>query len=418
MENSHQSIVIDSNTITIYQMKHPAAVSDFIRCIRFGLNKGYSEFKIEWKGETVFPNACVPICGIIQYYKRNYNILFHFNISENDYLYKCSFENPFCKNAEEIKKENSPFDKIFEYNDSKQVAELTQAYIDTISRTSVCATGVIEGLIWCINEVMDNVLVHSREKSGYVMAQYHPTTKHIAICVYDYGIGIYTTLKDTNHKPRTQLDALSLSVQEGVGDGKGQGNGLFGLFGIVANNDGRLTITSGSASIMYSSGNDLKKFEHLPFLSYKNYGTIVDFQLDLNKAIDIKSVFKNIGGFDGFDIRLDDMRQDDDRLLYNVYDNCSGTATRLAGLELRNDVLNSIRRVDNGIILDFSNVKTVSSSFIDEFIAKMVLDLGFSKFNNIVKIIGMNETIEYLCDRAVFMRIHSEWSKIDDPNVQ
>ena len=129
-----------------------------------------------------------------------------------------------------------------------------------------------------------------------------------------------------------------------------------------------------------------------------------------------KNVFKNIGGFDGFDIRLDDMIQDDDRLLYNVYDNCSGTATRPAGLELRNDVLNSIRRANTGIILDFSNVKTVSSSFIDEFIAKMVLDLGFSKFNNIVKIIGMNDTIEYLCNRAVFMRIHTEWSKINNQN--
>lgn len=66
---------------------------------------------------------------------------------------------------------------------------------------------------------------------------------------FDYGIGIFQTLRGTSHDPKTPLDALSLSIQEGVGDGKGQGNGLFGLYGIVENNKGQLTITSGNASI-------------------------------------------------------------------------------------------------------------------------------------------------------------------------
>lgn len=404
-------IEVINNTIKIYEMRHPAAVSDFIRCVRNVVQKGYKDIYIEWEGTSVFPNACVPICGMIQYYKEINNIEFQFKIPNLDYLETCGFEKPFIFLDDEIFGDKNPFDKIYRYSNSAQVASLTQGYINSISKTTECGVGIINGLIWCLNEVMDNVLVHSEESLGFVMAQFHPKTKHIAICIYDYGVGIYKTLKRTPHKPQTSLDAISLSLQEGVGDGKGQGNGLFGLFGIVKDNGGRLTITSGDASIMYDSSGEIKKFKGLPYLSYKNPGTVIDFQLDLTKNIDMKTIFQSIGGFDGFDIRIDDMIQENDILLYDVYENCSGTATRMAGEEIRNDVINIIKRTNSPITLDFTSIQTVSSSFIDEFIAKMVVEFGFVKFSQIVRFKGMNENVEYLCNRSIYMRIFDEWKE-------
>ena len=63
------------------------------------------------------------------------------------------------------------------------------------------------------------------------------------------------------------------------------------------------------------------------------------------------------------------------------------------------------------MILDFSNVHNVSSSYIDEFVAKLVVKTGFYKFNQMFRIIGMNSTVEHLCNRAVAMRIYDEWKK-------
>jgi len=200
------------------------------------------------------------------------------------------------------------------------------------------------------------------------MAQYHSRKKILAICVYDCGIGIYNSLLQGNHKPASEIDSLTMAVQEGVGDGKGQGNGLYGLFQIVNDNNGRLTISSGHSAIMLRNGY-LKKFSNNVTVSDKNCGTIVDFQLDLSKKIDIKKALKSIGGFDGFDIRIDNMLEDNDWLRYDVYDNCSGTGTRIAGKELRNDVVNTMRRAKSPIILDFANVMACSSSFIDEFVS-------------------------------------------------
>lgn len=407
-------VYLKDHSIHIKRMINPACVTSFIFCIKQCINEHFHKVSIIVDADTVFPNACLPISGIILFCKNHYNMDFEIvlkNVKSQKYLSKCGFTEPYNLTPELIEMERNPFDKIFYYNDSLQVAKLTQSYINAISRTTECAKGVIDGLIWCLNEVMDNVLEHSNCNEGYILVQYHQTTNHVAICIYDYGIGIYKTLQATKHSPKTTIDAISLSLQEGVSDGKGKGNGLYGLYSIVENNEGRLTVTSGDASLFFESGNPIKKYQNLPIVNSNHAGTIVDFQLNLNYNIDITTLFKSIGGFDGFDIRLEDMLTDNDYYKYDVFENCSGTATRESGRESYNDVLNIIARRESPMILDFSNVHHVSSSFIDEFIAKLVVHTGFCKFNQMFKIVGMNHTVEHLCNRAVAMRIYDEWNK-------
>lgn len=408
--NRTRSITREENNLYIHNLNRPLCVSDFIRIMYDGLKKGYEEFYIHWKGigTSVYPNACVPIAGILEYYRKK-GIEFHFDITASEYLNNCHFVSPIYLSEIEIPGLSDPFDQIFCYDSPAQVAAFTQKYVDYISHQIICETGIFESLIWCINEVMDNVLLHSQGGFGYVMAQFHSQSKHVAICVSDTGIGIYNSLKASAHHPSKALDALTLAVQEGVGDGQGQGNGLYGLHQIVNANGGRLTLTSGPASLMLTEDLTIKKFDNLPYLDRNNQGTIVDFQLNLNKVVNIKDTFSSIGGFDGFDFRIDNMLQSDDTLLYNVYENCEGTATREAGRLLLNDVINTIKRTSCKISLDFSQITTVSSSFIDEFIAKMVIEMGIINFNQIVLIKGMNDTVRHLCERSIYMRIFEEW---------
>lgn len=412
-EQNKKRIVLHENKIYLNKLNHPACVSAFIKRIKKCIENKVTDIVIVIRRNSAFPNACLPIAGFIQYYKAQYGINFIFDIPPGHFLASCGFESPYMLTGDEIIKEKHPFNKIICYSEPSQVAALTQSYINAISRSSECAPGVIDSLTWCLNEVMDNVLVHSKCEQGYILAQYHPREKHIAICIFDYGVGIYNTLKDSPHSPKNALDAISLSIQEGVGDGQGQGNGLYGLYGIIENNNGRLTITSGNASIFFKSKEELKKFNTLPIIDNNNYGTIVDFQMDLSNDVDITKIFKSIGGYDGFDIRLDDMLTDNDFYRYDVYENCSGTATREAGKASFNDVLNIMIRRNNPMILDFSNVHNVSSSYIDEFISKLVSKVGFYKFNQMFRLFGMNQTIEHLCNRAVTMRMYDEWANKD-----
>lgn len=143
----------------------------------------------------------------------------------------------------------------------------------------------------------------------------------------------------SKHKPISESDALSLSIQEGVGDGKGQGNGMYGLYQIVRNNKGTLTITSGGSSLMMKGEGEIQKFERIPYIDNAHRSTIVDFQLDLSRKINMQEAFRTIGGDPSFDFRIDDMlRFEDEDVHYSILRNAQGMATRQSGLLLRNDI--------------------------------------------------------------------------------
>lgn len=410
-----KNVTVNENIITINNMNHPSCVTSFVRCLKKALTRHKDIIVIcNCKKGSIFPDACLPISAIINNYKNRYDINFDIQIPENSYLENCNFSTPLNLDVEELKKIKYPLNKVFVYSSDPgyegQIAQIVQLFIDYMSKETLCEEGVLNSLIWCINEVMDNVLVHSGETTGYVMGQYHPKKKKLAFCVCDCGIGIYETLANSPHNPLTEIDALTIAVNEGVGDGKGQGNGLYGLYQIVMENGGKLTISSGKSSIMLNNRN-LKKYEGGSELPNGCAGTIVDFQLDLSKKIDIQSALKTIKGFDGFDIRIDNMWDDTNSewLRYNVFENCTGTGTRIAGKELRNDVINTLKRTSAPMILDFKDVKTCSSSFIDEFLCKLLLEIGIVDFNRLIKIDNMNDFVSNLFERSTYMRFHNEW---------
>ena len=402
-------------------MNHPSCVTSFIRCVNKAIKRKIYQIDIycNCEKDSIFPDACLPISALIQNYEKLCNVKFNLKISKYSYLEKCCFCEPLLLPLDRLRELKNPFDKVLVFSSNEgyegQIAQITQTFIDYMSRETVCEDGVIKSLIWCINEVMDNVLVHSGENTGYIMAQYHRKKNRLVFCVCDCGIGIFKSLFDSKHKPASEIDALTMAIQEGVGDGKGQGNGLYGLYQIVNENNGKLTISSGKSAIMLSN-KGLQKFDNGAKVSKANPGTIVDFQLDISKKIDIQSALWKINGFDGFDIRIDNMwdSKDNNWLRYNVYENCSGTGTRIAGRELRNDIINTIKRIEAPIILDFEGVKTCSSSFIDEFLCKLFSELGVIEFNKLIKIENMDDFIKHLFERSIYMRIHTEWENASD----
>lgn len=410
--------IVKGNTVTIYKMDHPACVSSFIvnmqAAIRYALKQSVNSVEVIClcAREHIFPDACLPISALIQEFKIIYNIEINVIIKNNHYLETCNFTNPLNLPVEKISKFRNPLNKIFVYEanngDSPQAVALNQAFGDCISRTVACEKGVLGGLTWCIYEVMDNVLLHSKSKRGYVMAQYHTTTQRLAICVYDCGIGIYNSLSEGETKPESEIDAIKLAIQEGVGDGQGQGNGLYGSAQIINVNGGRLVISSGKSTLMYKNG-EFTEWTNNPIVSNEHRGTIVDFQVHLTHETDLKEALKSIGGIDDFDIRIDeDMAQvDSDWLVYNVKEYANDTGTRASGKELRLDVTNIINRKDAPMIIDFSNIDIVSSSFIDEFLAKLYMDFGNDKFSRYISVANMNEEIKFLFNRSLQLRTDS-----------
>ena len=97
---------------------------------------------------------------------------------------------------------------------------------------------------------------------------------------------------------------------------------------------------------------------------------------------------------------------------YNILQYAQGTATRQSGELLRKDIINTFIRTNRRIILNFEGIKNVSSSFIDEVIAKLIIEFGMLEFMQLFPIINMNNDIRYLANRSIYMRIHDEWEKV------
>ncbi|MBP0019524.1 MAG: STAS-like domain-containing protein [Cyanobacteria bacterium SBLK] len=145
-----------------------------------------------------------------------------------------------------------------------------------------------------------------------------------------------------------------------------------------------------------------KTWEKVPFLSHDNNCTTVDFQIDFDKEISIKDA---LGGYEPTNLRLENIQDDSDNIVYKFAEKSSGTGTRQSGLAIKNEILNISNQTNSLIVLDFKDISIVSSSFADELIGKLVVKFGFIGFTQRFKLTNMNEFIQTIINRSVFQRI-------------
>ena len=242
------------------------------------------------------------------------------------------------------------------------------------------------------------------------MGQIHSTSQNIAFTVFDAGQGIYNSLKSSIHKPKTAVDAITLAIQEEVTrDTKiGQGNGLFGLHSIVKQGQGKLVISSGGGSYSYSSGN-VNVYDHLPVFSRETPGTIVDFQLNYSKdmSIDKALVFRG-KQYSLTNIHFEDLEDEYGIVYYSIKDHAEGTGTRDSAMRVKNEIHNILTETRKPIVLDFSGIEVISSSFADELLAKLFLEFGLFQFNNMIRIRGLDQSQQTILHRSVLQRIIAE----------
>ena len=399
IENVNQ----DGNTIPISSLSSPVIIGYFIREIYQRNERGYKDFILDFSGVgAVYPNVCTPLAGLINFYRVNRGLSFEYR-NVPDFLSRIKMLDPSA-----IQDDNShrkyPLDVVWQFSSAEEVNSLVDAYLDSVSRSVACEKGVIEGLDWCLNEIMDNILRHAGTRHGFVMGQIHSTSRHIAVCIYDYGQGIFNSLRTSQkHYPVNAVDAITIALQKGVtrDENDGQGWGLWALNNIIRLNSGRLNITSGSGYV--STGSDGQKTsDTMLFLSRENNCTTVDFQIDFSKEF---SIVEALDGHEVTNFRIENLEDENNNIIYKLADKSSGTGTRESGSAIRNEIINISNQTTSVIILDFTGVSLVSSSFADELVGKLVVKYGFVGFTQRFRLFSMNETIQAITNRSVIQRL-------------
>ena len=139
---------------------------------------------------------------------------------------------------------------------------------------------VYASLDYCFNEILDNVLNHTEEKVGWVVAQYFANINSIRLIVCDFGMGIHKSLNQKHNF--TEEEAISKCIESGVTNGKGQGHGLFATASFVRLNKGWLSLFSGNKKLNVSEKEtvvkDIDEWQ----------GTCVYIRINTNVAVDYK----------------------------------------------------------------------------------------------------------------------------------
>lgn len=264
-------------------------------------------------------------------------------------------------------------------------------------------------LKWAINEVLDNVINHSNSiHGGLFISHYSPKDGKIRIGITDFGIGILNSLQSGTllEKPKSDEEALKMCIEKGVtcDERKGQGNGLFGLFSIVTENNGNLTISSGRKSLVlrnqeiYVSNN---------WVINEDYPTTtVYFEFDLNAKLNIQSVFPKTYTEKPIDFSISQLEVFEGQIRINVKEKSPyGFGTRKSGAQMYNYIKKMIEFEHKVIELDFNGVSIISSSWSDEFLGKLFILLGPITFGQLIRPINLNEVLIPIMEHSIIQRI-------------
>lgn len=369
-------------------------------CNRVIRQRGWSEVVVRFQDvRRRFPNVTAPVAAIVDYH-RSRDVSFEVEPGWEGTREQTCID-PIDAGSD---LDSSPevLSRVWRF-DEHSAHLLADRIVKELLERMELGAGVHDAFNWCLWEVMDNVIQHSEAEHGFVEAQAHPQARRLAVCVADAGIGILESLRGSKHGPRNEEDAITLAIQEKVtrDANVGQGNGLRGLYQIVAQNSGRLRISSGRGVLDARGADAPRTYGNSWEIDRQNVGTTVDFQLPTSDPIDVSSAL----GHQPVNLVMESFESDNGEVRITVTREAQGLGTRRAAAPLRIKVINILRETRGAVVIDFDGVPLVSSSFADEFVARMVTELGFVTFQQAVRLENMSELVQRMVNHAVMQRM-------------
>jgi hypothetical protein len=357
--------------------------------------------------QFMYPNACVPVAATIQHFKQQGVTVQAINVPPR--LNSIHLLAPLEATDENLAEYSKLVNTVWVYFDTDEATALTEAIVRHIERTIPMEAGVQQSLNVCLFEIIDNVFEHSDQNSGYFMATLSIASKRLAMAIGDTGIGALNSFRKakSKHNPENDFDALTLTIQSGVtstGDTP-RGNGLYSLRRTVETNQGRLELRSGTGRL-FVSGTSVTGADYasMPNLGRQNRGFFIDWQLDLNREIDLNDVYGDLPAVPVNHL-LEAMENDAAEHVVRIRDHERGLGTRRAAEQLRVTLLNKLSLGASRLVLDFEGVAVVGVSFADEVVGKLAEQYGVIGFMQRFELRNVERTIHMLLERAINLRL-------------
>ncbi|UYQ95929.1 DUF4325 domain-containing protein [Chitinophaga horti] len=296
-----------------------------------------------------------------------------------------------------------PFDTF------QEIPTVTANFMDIIMGHIHMPKDVLAALEWSITEICDNVVNHAESKiGGYLQVIAYPQNGLVAFTVADAGKGILQSLKEGLPNLTSDIDAIREAIKAGVTRNKdaGQGNGLAGSCRIALMTGGSLDILSGSGRLLLRADSLSQPNE---YLSRQNYqGTCISGQIKMSHTFSVLDAL-SFGGKSFMPSTVVDLnyeREEEEALDIRITERLEGAGTRSAGKELRL-LLQNLLNAKPGfpIYLDWTGVTIIASSFADEFLGKLYVELGERVFDASIRHTKMAQIVEHIIKKAISERL-------------
>lgn len=284
------------------------------------------------------------------------------------------------------------------YSKSYELNEIVNTVMDVLSKVTEYPTGVLGSVEWILQEIADNVLVHSQAK-GWVQTVSRPEKGLVDLIVVDRGLGILRTLSQAFPQLQSDEEALKLAINQGVTRDKsvGQGNGLAGSIRIAEAMHGWVNIMSGAANLrLFDDG----RFDSEVTKPYQ--GTIVSITLPTNAGVDLSTA---LWGYEPMRV-FETTHVTTDGILFKLIEETTGFGNRGSGEEVATKLRNiALTFPDDRVIIDFTGIDVPSASFLDEFLAKTIKSEGVATFFRRFQLENMNSFVQRTADEVIAQRL-------------
>ncbi|WP_370897784.1 STAS-like domain-containing protein [Chryseobacterium gossypii] len=411
--NSTCYLIKKTKSITFTEKINLFSILDFISAIRYSIKLEYKELTIDFrKVKKVFPNGMLPIICTIDKL-RDSGIKFYIKLPINDEVRRMfrSVNWAFYLAPEQYDKSESIYDRHLvtrRFENAQEQKSVVDDFMDVVLRNLQVPKDILSGLEWSINEITDNVLNHSNSKfGGYIQASTQTKERKVVFAVADSGRGILASMKEGYPDLRTDLDAIGEAIKFGVTRNPefGQGNGLAGTLRVTTQTKGSIEILSGYGRLKVT---DIETTRRKNRFIYN--GTMVSGEINLvddfsiSKALDFDGTGKEYIPSNIIDYKYEDPNKDILRLI--MKEETTGFGSRKSGLQIRTKLKNLMdAKKGLPLIINWEGVPVISSSFADEMIGKLFLEMGAMSFSSIIRNINMEPLITNLLDKAVSQRL-------------
>jgi len=360
-----------------------------------------------------------PMVGLIAHCQmlRRQGIGFSLLLPGNQYLHRlflnCNWAHALCpEDYEASAYKPTARVPLMQFRSAVEQKSAVDALIDSILQNiQGYKREHLKAIEWSINEITDNVLMHSNSPDGgFVQLVAKPGATLVEFTVGDAGDGIPRSLGTSDITISSDVDALYKSIERGVTRDKsiGQGNGLWGCYRIATKTKGKFDIHSARARLYYTSHAGVhSKEENVPYA-----GTLVHCSINYGDSLMLDDLLELNRKFDPVDrIEIKYELGSDDTIEFNLKSEAESLGSRLAGKKIRTALRNLMECTDAKINVNFADINLISSSFADEVFGKLFLDLGPIAFSNRIELTRVDPTVKLLVEKGIMQRM--AYGKLD-----